>query len=138
MEFALIFVVFLTLLFGMLQYSFYFWSTQSAADAARAAARRGAVGQTCSELTALSQSTSRLVSSDFTVTRRFYLPSDTTFTTPVAAATGNNVRIVVSYKSVDLHLPFVPFVHDARVRNTAVARVENYSTLVPANWSSCG
>lgn len=43
-EFAILSVVFLTLVFGMIQYSLYFWSTQSAANAARDAARRGAVG----------------------------------------------------------------------------------------------
>ncbi len=137
MEFALLVVVFLTLLFGMIQYSLYFWSTQSAANAARDAARRGAVGQTCSELASQSSSNTKLVDSAWSITRRYYAPSDTTYATPVAAATGNNVRIVITYRSVDLNFPFVPFINGGQVRETAVARVENFNTLEPTKWSSC-
>ena len=137
-EFALISVVFFTLLFGMVQYSFYFWSSQSAANAAREAARRGAVGQTCADMLARTQSSTKLVESGLTVVRRYYLPTDTSFSTPVAAATGNNVRVELSYDSVDLHFPFVPFLDDGRVRETAVSRVENFSTQIPSNWTDCG
>lgn len=137
-EFALISVIFLTLLFGMIQYSMYFWSAQSAANAARDAARRGAVGQTCDQLTTQSRSSTKLVESGYQVTRRYYAPSDTSFTTPVAAATGHNVRVVISYNSVDLHFPFVPFINDGKVRDVAVARVENFGTATPGMWSPCG
>jgi Flp pilus assembly protein TadG len=137
-EFALLSVVFLTLLFGMIQYSLYFWSSQSSANAAREGARRGSVGQSCTELLAQAQANTKLVDSELKVTRRYYAPSDSTFSTPVAAATGNNVRVVITYDSVDLHFPFVPFLNDGKVRDTAVARVENFSTLVPANWTACG
>ncbi len=136
-EFALLSVVFLTLVFGMIQYSLYFWSTQSAANATRDAARRGAVGQTCTDMTNQSRNNTKLVASGYVVTRRYYAPTDTSFTTPVAAATGNNVRVVLTYQSVDLHFPFVPFLSNGAVRETAVARVENFSTSAPTNWSNC-
>lgn len=138
MEFALLSVVFLTLLFGMIQYSLYFWSTQSAANAARDGARRAAVGQSCAELVGQTRATTKLVASSFKVTRRYYRPEDTTFSTPVAPYSGANARIVITYQSVDLHFPFVPLVGDAKVREVAVARVENFSSTSSANWSSCG
>lgn len=137
-EFAILSVVFLTLVFGMIQYSLYFWSTQSAANAARDAARRGAVGQTCADLAAQTANSTKLVESSFTVTRRYYGPHDTAFGAPIAAAPGANVRVVITYRTVNLHLPFIPMIHDARVKETAVARVENYSSITSGNWSSCG
>ena len=138
MEFALLVVVFLTLLFGMIQYSLYFWSTQSAANAARDAARRAAVGQSCTELLSQAQASTKLVESDFKVTRRYYKPEDTSFSTPVAAYTGANARIVVTYHSVDMNFPFVPMISDAKVREVSIARVENFSSTANTNWSNCG
>lgn len=130
-------VVFLTLVFGMVQYSMFFWSTQSAANAAREGARRGALGQTCADLATAATNSIKLASSTPVVARTYYAPTDTTFSTPVPAATGNNVRVVVTYNSVDLHFPFVPFFRDGAVRETAVTRVENYTTTAPTNWSAC-
>jgi Flp pilus assembly protein TadG len=136
-EFALISVVFFTLIFGMVQYSLYFWSTQSAANAARDAARRGAVGQTCTEMAVQSRNNTKLVESAYRVSRRYYAATDSNFATPVAPSIGVNVRVEITYQSVDLHFPFVPFIDDGEVREVAVARVENYSTATPANWGSC-
>jgi Flp pilus assembly protein TadG len=137
-EFALLSVVFLTLLFGMIQYSLYFWSTQSAANAARDGARRAAVGQPCTELQAQAQASTKLVQSSFAVVRRYYRPEDTSFSTPVAAYSGANARIEITYRSVDMNFPFVPMIDDAQVREVAVARVENVSSTSNTNWSSCG
>jgi len=137
-EFALISIIFFTLVFGMIQYSMYFWSTQSAANAARDAARRAAVGQTCANLSTQSRNNTKLVDSGYVVSRRYYAPTDVNFATPVPAASDYNVRVVLTYESVDLHFPFVPFLNDGKVRETAVARVENFSNLTPANWSNCG
>jgi Flp pilus assembly protein TadG len=136
-EFAIISVVFLTLVFGMIQYSLFFWSTQSAANAAREGARRGSVGQTCADLTANTLSYIKLRDNTPTITRRYYAATDTTFSTPITATNGANVRIVIIYNSTDLHFPFVPFFNNGAVRDTAVSRVENYSSTTPANWSNC-
>lgn len=54
-----------------------------------------------------------------------------------APATGVNVRVTITYNSIDLHFPFVPFINNGAVSETAVARVENYSTLVPGKWTAC-
>jgi Flp pilus assembly protein TadG len=133
-EFALIVVLFFTLLFGMIQYSLYFWSTQAAANAAREGARRGAVGQTCPDLQ--SQTTGQITLHDTTpVAARKYVNPSTGADT--AAATGANVKVTITFNSIDLHFPFVPFINNGSVTETAVARVENYNTLTPGNWTVC-
>ncbi len=136
-EFALIAVLFFTLVFGMIQYSLYFWSTQAAANAAREGARRGSVGQTCADLTANTLSYIKLRDNTPTITRRYYAATDTTFSTPITATNGANVRIRITYNSIDLHFPFVPFINDGAVSETAVARVENYSMLELDKWTEC-
>ncbi|CUR59859.1 hypothetical protein NOCA2690001 [metagenome] len=137
LEFAFIAVVFFTLVFGMVQYSLYFWSTQSSANAAREAARRGAVGQTCADMTTTSRNLIKLAATTPVITRKYYADTDTSFSTPVTAANGKNVRVVVTYNSVDLKFPFLPFFRGGAVRETAVSRVENYSISTPTNWAAC-
>lgn len=140
-EFALILPILSLLLFGVVQYSMYFWSTQSAANAAREGARRGAVGQTCSELAATSTGLVKLAQAPPTVTRRYYAASDTTFSTPItlsgANASNANVRITLTYNSANLNLPLVPFPAGGAVRETTVARVESFSTASPTKWVAC-
>ena len=133
-EFALVATMFFTLLFGMIQYSLYFWSTQSAANAARDAARRGAVGQTCSELQNSVNSNVKLSSGNPTVSRKYYAASTTNFvpaneiTAPPALSNTANVRIVITYNSLSINFPFIPLPHGGAVTESSVAKVENFSS----------
>lgn len=136
-EFALISVVFLTLCFGMVQYSLYFWSGQSAANAAREGARRAAVGQTCAELGAATTGSVKLASTTPVVTRRYYAASDSSFSTPVVAAKGTNARITIAYNSLDLNIPLIPFIKNGTVSETSVSRVEYYDPATAVKWSNC-
>ncbi len=140
-EFALILPIFSLLLFGMVQYSMYFWSTQSAADAAREGARRGAVGQTCADLTATTSQLVKLAEAAPTVRRQYYAATDITFSTPITLtasnATNANARIEITYDSASLNLPFVPFPNNGAVTEISVARVESFSTVTPTNWVAC-
>ena len=140
-EFALIVPLFCLLMFGMIQYGMYFWSAQSAADAAREGARRGAVGQTCADLTALTGSLVRLAQATPTVTRQYYSATDTAFATPITLsatnATDANVRVTLSYPSSNLNLPLIPFPNGGAISETAVARVESFSTASPTKWVAC-
>ena len=43
-EFALVLPIFIALVFGIIQYGFYFWTAETANSAAREAARRVVVG----------------------------------------------------------------------------------------------
>lgn len=134
-EFALLVFPFLLLMFGTIQYSLYFFSGQSGASAAREAARRAAVGDlSCSQLTSNAQATSRLVSSGFTVTRKYYAPPGTTSERAAGGVQiGDNVRVVVSYNTVNLHFPLIPVPDAGSISETAVARVET----VTSNTTSC-
>jgi Flp pilus assembly protein TadG len=133
-EFAIISVLFITLIFAMIQYSLYFWSTQSSANAAREGARRGAVGETCTTLQSRTSSSVKLEQGSITVTRTYENPTTGASAPP---STGANVRVTITYNSLDLGFPFVPFLNNGAVEETAVARVENYSAAVAGNWSTC-
>lgn len=124
-EFALISVILFTLIFGTIQYGLYFWSLQSGSQAAREAARQAAVGAlTCAQFSDAVLDNSRgETSGTVSATRTFY--TDETLSTPGAAAIGGAVKVVVSFKSIDLGLPLVPFIKDGQVSEASVARVEN-------------
>lgn len=119
-------VLLFTVLFGMLQYGLYFWSLQSGAHAAREAARQAAVGALdCSQFrTAVLSSAQGEKTSTVTATRSYF--TDATLTTPTATpSTGAVVKVMVSFDSIDLGLPFVPFINNGAVNEEAVARVES-------------
>ena len=48
-------------------------------------------------------------------------------------APGDVVTVTVQFKSYDMNLPFVPFINDGQVRQTADSRVE----YVPATPEEC-
>lgn len=143
LEFALVLPILLMLVFGVIQFSLWFFSAQSGSSAAREAARRSAVGQLdCSALASSARSHAQLVASDFSIKRSYYPSSYTSVTdgTPAEAAgsvqVGDNVRIVLSYKTIDLHLPLIPTPGSGgvagQVTETAVARVETTSSTTAA------
>lgn len=140
-EFALVLPVLLALVFGLIQYGLYFWSMQGGSSATREAARRAAVGNpaACSDfkdyVRARVGSTSSNASAAV-ITRsykRLIAPA-----TPTDAATwqsftpnasnpvqvGDMVSVTLEFRGYDLNLPFVPFIDDAIVANSADARVE--------------
>jgi Flp pilus assembly protein TadG len=124
-EFALVSVLLFALLFGTLQYGLYFWSLHSGAQAAREAARQAAVGGlNCSELSqAVLNNAQGETAGSVAVSRKFY--TDQTLATTASAAVGGAVQVTVKFKSVDLGLPFVPFIKDGLIQETSVSRVEN-------------
>jgi Flp pilus assembly protein TadG len=129
-EFALILVPLTLVVFGVIQYSIFFWSTQSAADAARETARRSAVGDlTCPELTTQAQSGVVMRNGAVTVARRYY--SDPALTTAAATpAVGNNVKISVSYKTVNMFGGIIPLPNNGTVTESAYARLETETSKV--------
>lgn len=126
-EFALVLIPFLVLVFGMLQYSTWFFSAQSGAAAAREAARRSAVGDlSCTELATRARQNAELESGTVTVTRSYSRANS-----PIADAAiqvGDDVNVVVAYTTLDFHFPFIPMPGEggvrAKVSETATARVE--------------
>ena len=57
--------------------------------------------------------------SSATITRTY---ADTE--TPAGVSVGDNVTVSVQFKIIDLHFPFVPFIHDGVVTSTGTARVD--------------
>lgn len=127
-EFALVMMPLLVLLFGAIQYGLYFWAMQGGNDIVRDAVRASAVGdQTVSSCAAFRASVRShldgLSGSGSTATIiRTYVDAQS----PADGVTeGDQVRISVQFKSADMHFPFIPFIHDGVVTSTADARVEH-------------
>jgi hypothetical protein len=118
-EFGLIVLPLTLLLFGIIQYGFYFWSMQAGSAAARDAAREAAVGNLrCSELATYVEArlgSSRDTSKPITVEREF-IPAD-------APTIGDTVRITVDFNSH--YFGLVPVPAGAAVHQSADSRVEN-------------
>jgi Flp pilus assembly protein TadG len=124
-EFALVCIIFLTLVFGIIQYSMYFWSAQSATAAAREAARRAAVGdQSCLALQTATKSNVKLAAGTPKATRSYYAPTVTSGPSKPKGEAGDNVMVIITYDVIDFGFPFIPFASGA-VSADAFARVEN-------------
>lgn len=128
-EFALVSVLLFTLVFGIIQYGFYFWASQVGSSAVRDAARYSAVGTkacgdgtTDQELVATVRrqlGAAAVGDSPASVTRAY----DTT-----PAVTGGNVTVAVTFKALDIGFPFIPLPNDGYVTTDADARVEAVTT----------
>jgi Flp pilus assembly protein TadG len=130
----------LMIVFGLIQYSFYFWALQGGADVTRQAARLAAVGQpidnstppvaTCALFRSkvIAQLGAVATNPGAAVVTRTYESA-----TPGTVQIGDTVTVTVSFTSSDFNLPFVPFISDGRVTNTATARVD----YVPGQPETC-
>ena len=119
-EFALIFPLLALIVFAIIQYGFYFWAMQGGASAAREAARKAAVGMPtdCSVFESeVKENVDSMETGDFHATRNF----DSS-----PAAVGDDVDVTVTFKSIDMGFPFVPFIDNGRVQQSATARVESF------------
>ncbi|GGO70169.1 TadE/TadG family type IV pilus assembly protein [Nocardioides deserti] len=131
-EFALVLPLLLLLVFGIIQYGLYFWALQGGADAARHAARVSAVGGsiTCAHLASEVGPKLDGFSSGAPTIERSYL--DAEGNTAAAVEVGDRVEISVTFPSIDLNLPFVPFVNGGLVEQTVQARVDHVPSVPEA------
>lgn len=131
-EFALVMLPVIILLFGLVQYAFYFWAMQGGSDIARSAARLSSVGRpaSCEEFrSAVSGQINDLVGTAATATiERTYDRQ-----TPAEVTVGDTVSVVVRFKSPDMNFPFIPFINDGLVTARAESRVD----FVPDQPESC-
>jgi Flp pilus assembly protein TadG len=126
-EFALVLLPLVVLLFGAIQYGLYFWAMQGGSDIARSAARVSSVGDvatsTCAAFRADIQSQINGLTGSgatATITRTFVDTSS-----PADGVTpGDTVQVSVQFTSADMHFPFIPMIHDGMVTSTAQARVD--------------
>ncbi len=131
-EFALVMLPVIVLLFGLVQYAFYFWAMQGGSDIARSAARLSSVGRpaTCAEFrTEVSGQVNDLVGTGGTaVIQRAYNQQ-----TPAEVTVGDTVEVMVRFRSPDMKFPFIPFINDGLVTARAESRVD----FVPSQPESC-
>lgn len=132
-EFALVVPVLLLVVFGTIQYGFYFWAMQGGSDITRSAARLAAVSDPagCTEFRALvSAQVGAFAASqgDVAITRSY---TNGPGNSAPAVEVGDLVTVTVAFDSTDLGLSgLVPFIDDGRVTQSAQARVD-YVTGVP-------
>ncbi len=129
-EFALVMPILLVLVFGLIQYGLYFYSAQTGSNTVNVATRQLTVGN-CSTSASLNTLVSnRLGAAKVgtpTVTREYF---DTDGTTSLGSAAssakvGGSVKVVITFNTVNLNFPFVPFLEDPKVSRTVTARVED-------------
>ena len=122
-EFALVSLILFPLLFGILQYGYYFFALQNGNSVAREAARKVSVGD-CSSNTALETYVDTRLAGverrNLDVGREYLDASGLATTTP---AVGGSVKVTVTFNTLDLGL--VPVPGDGLVTKTAETRVED-------------
>ena len=121
-EFGLVALILFTLIFGIIQFSFWFWSWQAAGHAAREAARVGAVDPCDSA--AVQAAGAKALEGVPTATG-----ATVTATKAAGAGVGDEITVTVTFESIDMG--FFPF-FDPFIDKSATSRIEN----VPAG--GCG
>jgi Flp pilus assembly protein TadG len=131
-EFALVLIPVVVILFGLVQYGLYFYSAQTGSNTVNAAVRQLAVGN-CQSSTALQDYVDKQLGAastdtDASVTTEFFTPDPTPVPVgPVITtdALGGTVKLTIKFHSMNMHFPLVPFLSDSLVSRTAEARVED-------------
>lgn len=129
LEFALVALLMLTIMFGIVQYGYLYWSLSTASASAREAARSLSVGTdwTCVQTrTAAAAEDPARGSATPVVTRAYHSDSGTAQTGPVA---GSLVTVTVSFQSLNMGLPILPLPKAGLVEQSATARIEHIPTI---------
>ena len=124
-EFALVMLPLLLIVFGIIQYGLYFYSAQTGTAVTRDALRLVSVGDCPLDSQVTTYVRSHLGSASaggLVVTRTFKDASNAASGTPVV---GGSVNLHVEYQPMNLHFPFVPFPSDPKVVRNVDARMED-------------
>lgn len=124
-EFALVTVPLLLIVFGIIQYGMYFYAAQTGTSVTREALRRVSVGDCPQPYDVTSFVQNRLGSVNaggLSVTRTFKDSAGAVSSTPVVGA---SVSLHVEFKVVNMHFPFLPFPANPKVVRDVDARMED-------------
>ncbi|WP_206053843.1 TadE/TadG family type IV pilus assembly protein [Nocardioides iriomotensis] len=138
-EFALVMLPLIYLVFGIIQYGLYFYAMQSGTSAASGAVRELTVGDCQDNSTLRAYIHKRLGPASTTSAAGltfFKEDGSTTATGPVyynssnseVSAPGNvggRVALTVKFQAINLHFPFIPVPNDGEVVRTSFGRIEN-------------
>jgi Flp pilus assembly protein TadG len=133
-EFALVLIPMLIVIFGVVQYGLYFYSMQSGSSAVNHAVRRIVVGNctTTGQVQSLIYSdlgAATTASSAAGVTTTVtYQSLDGSSTVAAPGEIGGAVTVTATYPVVNLHFPFIPLPNSGTVTRTNVGRVEDLSS----------
>jgi Flp pilus assembly protein TadG len=133
-EFALVLIPMLYLVFGVIQYGWYFYAMQSGSSAVGDAARRIAVGncQTTGEVQTLifnhlGAATTASSSSSISTTIS-YTKADGSGAASSPGEIGGAVTVTATFPTLNMHFPFIPVPNGGSVTRTNVARIEDLSS----------
>jgi len=132
-EFALVLVPFLTLVFGIIQYGLYFYGAQSGSHAANSAIRQLSVGNCQSPGTLQTyldnQLGDGLGNADLTSPNGVtYVDSGGITVSPntlPASAVGGTVTLKFKFSTPNMHFPLLPYLSDSSVTREVQARIED-------------
>ena len=129
-EFALVMPLLLVLVFGIIQYGWYFYAMQAGSSAVADAARRVAVGncQTTAQAQTLiynklGGATTASSSSGVTTTVAYANLDGTPDTSP--GHIGGSVLVTATFPTLNLHFPFIPVPNGGSVTRSTFARIED-------------
>ena len=129
-EFALVLIPMLFLIFGLIQYGWYFYAMQAGSSAVGDASRRVAVGncQTVGQVQTLLRTTSvppRRRTLPAPSPRRSPTPRRTAPATSAPGEIGGSVTVTATFPTLNMHFPFIPVPGNGNVTRTNVARIED-------------
>jgi Flp pilus assembly protein TadG len=128
-EFALVLVPLLVIIFGLIQYGLYFYSAQTGSNTANAAVRQLSVGncQTASAFQSyVDGQLGAAATSNATITKTWTKADGTPATGPTdTGVLGGTVELTLSFPTINMHFPLVPFLSDSKITRDVQARVED-------------
>ena len=126
-EFALVVTPLLVLFFGMIQYGMYFYSAQIGSNTANAAARQLSVGncQSSGALQTWVDAQLGKASTSSATIGTVYTNPDGTTATASTVKNGGTVTVTITYDTLNMNFPFVPFLDDPSITREVDARVED-------------
>ena len=127
-EFALLLVPFLLLIFGMIQYGIYFYAAQTGSHAANSAVRQLSVGK-CTDSTELLEFVedelgSSAKSGTTTVATEYWMSDGDEAADAASVDVGGKVQLTVTFETINMHFPLLPYLDDSIVTRVVDARVE--------------
>ena len=132
-EFALVLTLFLTLVFGIIQYSFYFFQSQAASSTSREASRLAAVGvdncTTWKDSVLAAARANGLGASQVPNGSRISLTFQDAGSPPTTSSptTGGNALVTITWTPTNFTFPFLPFISGNQTVDSQT-RVESVGT----------
>ena len=134
-EFALIMLPLLYLVFGIIQYGMYFYAMQTGTSAVGEAARRLTVGN-CQDSTQLKQfladrlgAASENSATDLHPVVTYKNGASPPADTSAPGVVGGSVTVTLTFRTYNFNFPFVPLPHGGDVTRTVFGRVEDTTSL---------